>query len=116
MQTLTGEGWSLKLPDGLIAKDHVAYGYESGAIARGWVGDDAPITVIVQVTTPDRGFNEWVGYVHRTWLEVSTQRRIEVPGAKDAVRTDGLIEFDGLGAKDDRENCTTLLAKRGRNV
>ena len=27
-----------------------------------------------------------------------------------------MIEFDGLGAKDDRENCTSLLAKRGRRV
>ena len=73
------------------------------------------MTVIVQVTTPDRGFNEWVRHVTRLWLEQRSQR-IAVPGAKDAVRTDGVIEFDGLGAKDDRENCTTVLAKRGRRV
>jgi hypothetical protein len=27
-----------------------------------------------------------------------------------------VIEFDGLGAKDDRENCTTLVAKSGGRV
>jgi len=28
------------------------------------------------------------------------------------VRINGFIEFDGLGAKDDRERCVTVLAKR----
>jgi hypothetical protein len=27
-----------------------------------------------------------------------------------------VIEFDGLGAKDDRESCTTVVAKRGGRV
>jgi hypothetical protein len=111
---VTGDGWAVAVPDGLIAKDHQAYGYESGAIARGWIGD-APVTVIVQVTTIDRGFNDWVRHVHRVWLEQRSER-IDVPGAQDAIRTDGVIEFDGLGAKDDRENCTTVLAKHGRRV
>ena len=114
MKHLSGDGWALAVPDGLIAKDHQAYGYESGAIARGWVGE-APMTVIVQVTTIEGGFNEWVRHVHRVWLEQSSQR-IEIPGAQDAIRTDGVIEFDGLGATDDRENCTTVLAKHGRKV
>lgn len=112
---LTGDGWSLALPDGLIAKDHAAYGYESGAIARGWIGE-APVTVIVQVVGLDRGFNDWVRWVHRAWLSIDSQQRIDVPGAGDAVRTDGVIEFDGLGAEDDRENCTTVVAKRGKRV
>jgi hypothetical protein len=115
MQELVGDGWAVSLPEGLIAKHAQAHGYESGAIARGWIGE-APATVIVQVTTIDIGFNEWVRHVHRVWLELSSQERIDVPGAQDAVRTDGVIEFDGLGAKDDRENCTTVLAKRGRRV
>ena len=114
MQVLTGDGWTVSLPDGLIAKAHLAYGYESGAIARGWIGE-APVTVIVQVTTIAKGFNEWVRHVHRVWLEQRSER-IDIPGAQDAIRTDGVIEFDGLGAKDGRENCTTVLAKRGRRV
>lgn len=114
MKTIAGDGWRLRVPDGLIAADHAAYGYESGAIARGWVGE-APMTVIVQVKALETGFNEWVRYVHRVWLERSA-RRIEVPGAADAIRSDGVIEFDGLSAKDDREDCTTVLAKRRGRV
>jgi hypothetical protein len=49
------------------------------------------------------------------WLEHQV-RRVEVPGAADAARIDGVIEFDGLGAKDDRENCTTVAAKRSGRV
>lgn len=112
MKTIEGDGWRLAIPDGLVAKDHVAHGYESGSIARGWVGD-APMTVIVQVKTLETGFNEWVRQLHRVWLEHDA-RRIEVPGAADAARIDGLIEFDGLGAKDDRENCTLVAAKLKR--
>ena len=114
MRALTGDGWRVEIPDGLVASEHQAYGYESGALARGWIGE-APVTVIVQVKPLEGGFNEWVRYVHRVWLERS-ERRIHVRGAKDAIRSDGVIEFDGLGAKDDRENCTTVIAKRGRRV
>ena len=114
MKSIEGDGWRVRIPDGLIAREHSAYGYESGSIARGWVGE-APMTVIVQVKPLETGFNEWVRYVHRVWLERSEQR-IEVPGARDAIRSDGVIEFDGLGAKDDHENCTTVIAKRGRRV
>jgi hypothetical protein len=113
LKTIQGDGWRGAIPDGLIAKDHKAYGYESGVIARGWVGE-APMTVIVQVKALETGFNEWVRHLSRVWLEHETQR-IEVPGAADAARVDGVIEFDGLGAKDDRENCTVVVAKsRGR--
>ena len=114
MKSIEGDGWRVRIPDGLIAHAHSAYGYESGSIARGWVGE-APMTVIVQVKPLETGFNEWVRYVHRVWLERSEQR-IEVPGARDAIRSDGVIEFDGLGTEDDRENCTTVIAKRGRRV
>lgn len=114
MKTVQGDGWTLAIPDGLVARAHQAYGYESGVIARGWIGE-APVTVIVQVRPLEGGFNNWVRYVHRVWLE-RRERRIKVPGATDAIRSDGLIEFDGLGAKDDRENCTTVLAKRGHRV
>ena len=86
---MTGDGWHVDLPDGLIPKPHRAHGYESGAIARGWIGD-APVTVIVQTFTLDVGFNEWVRRLRRTWLEQQT-RRFKVPGAADAVRIDGLI-------------------------
>jgi hypothetical protein len=109
-----GDGWRVELPDGLIAKDHRARDYDSGAIARGWIGE-APVTVIVQVRRLEVGFNEWVRELHRHWLE-HQQRRVSVPGAADAIRSDGVIEFDGLGAKDDREHCTTLVAKSGRRV
>jgi hypothetical protein len=113
LKTIEGDGWRLAIPDGLIAKDHKAYGYESGSIARGWIGE-APVTVIVQVTGLESGFNERVREIARHWLEHES-RRIEVEGAADAARVDGVIEFDGLGAKDDRENCTTVVAKnRGR--
>lgn len=113
MKTIDGDGWRVAIPDGLIAKAHQAYGYESGAIARGWIGD-APVTVIVQVKPLETGFNEWVRHLARPWLEHSDER-VKVPGAADAARIDGVIEFDGLGAKDDRENCTTVVAKsRGR--
>ena len=111
---MSGDGWQLEIPAGLIAKPHRAWGYESGAIARGWIGE-APVTVIVQVKTLEGGFNEWVRAAVAPWLEHAT-RRIDVPGAKDAVRADGVIDFDGLGAKDDRESCTTVFAKRGRRV
>jgi hypothetical protein len=114
VKTIGGDGWQVAIPDGLIAKDHQAYGYESGSIARGWVGE-APMTVIVQVKPLDTGFNEWVRRLARPWLEHEVER-IKVPGAADAARIDGVIEFDGLGAKDDRENCTTLVAKAGRRV
>jgi hypothetical protein len=115
MNPIAGDGWRVSIPDGLIAKDHQAFGYHSGMIARGWIGE-APVTVIVQVKELETGFNDWVRQVHRTWLEVWSQERVSVPGAADAIRTDGVIEFDGLGAKDDRENCTTVLTKRGRRV
>jgi hypothetical protein len=114
VKAIAGDGWRAAIPEGLIAKDHQAYGYESGTIARGWVGE-APMTVIVQVKPLDGGFNEWVRTLPRLWLEHVTER-IEVPGAADAARIDGVIEFDGLGAKDDRENCTTVLAKHKRRV
>jgi hypothetical protein len=114
MKTIEGDGWRVDIPDGLIAKGHKAYGYESGSIARGWVGD-APMTVIVQVKPLESGFNEWVRQLHRVWLEHHSER-IEVPGAADAARIDGVIEFDGLGAKDDRESCTTVVAKRAHRV
>jgi hypothetical protein len=114
VKTIEGDGWRVAIPDDLIAKEHQAYGYEGGSIARGWVGE-APMTVIVQLKALDTGFNEWVRHLHRTWLEHEVAR-IEVTGAADAARIDGVIEFDGLGAADDRENCTTLVAKRGRRV
>ena len=116
MRTIEGDGWRVAIPDGLIAKDHVAHGYESGSIARGWVGE-APMTVIVQVKALETGFNEWVRSLHRpgVWLEHDA-KRIEVPGAADGARIDGVIEFDGLGARDDRENCTVVAAKMKRRV
>lgn len=110
---MEGDGWRLTLPDGLIAKAHRAYGYESGAIARGWIGD-APVTVIVQVLRLNRDFNRWVARVSEYWLEHQPPRRVAVPGATDAVRIDGFVEFDGLGAVDDREQCIAVCAKRGR--
>jgi hypothetical protein len=110
VKTIEGDGWRVAIPDGLIAKDHTAYGCESGSIARGWVGE-APVTVIVQVQRLETGFNEWVRRLHRVWLEHDA-KRVKVPGAADAARIDGVIDFDGLGAKDDRENCTVVAAKR----
>jgi hypothetical protein len=50
------------------------------------------------------------------WLEQSPPRRIKVPGATDAVRLDGVIEFDGLGDPNDRERCVTVCAKRRHQV
>jgi hypothetical protein len=114
VKTIEGDGWRLAVPDGLIAKEHKAWGYDGGSIARGWAGE-APMTVIVQVKALDGGFNEWVRELSRTWLEHESVR-VEVPGAADAARIDGVIEFDGLGAKDDRENCTTVVAKRTGRV
>jgi hypothetical protein len=114
VRTIEGDGWRIALPDGLIAREHKAHGYDGGSIARGWIGE-APITVIVQVKSLEMGFNEWVRRLFAPWLEHSVAR-IKVPGAADAARIDGVIEFDGLGAKDDRENCTTVVAKRGRRV
>jgi hypothetical protein len=114
VKTVEGDGWRLAIPDDLIAKDHRAYGYESGCIARGWVGE-APMTVIVQVKPLETGFNEWVRQLSRSWLEHQAER-VDVPGAADGARIDGVIEFDGLGARDDRESCTTLVAKRGKRV
>jgi hypothetical protein len=114
VKTIEGDGWRAAIPDGLIAKDHKAFGYESGAIARGWVGE-APMTVVVQVKALETGFNEWVRQLHRTWLEHRVER-VKLAGAADAARIDGVIEFDGLGAKDDRESCTVVVAKRGRRV
>jgi hypothetical protein len=113
VNTIQGDGWRAAVPEGLIAKDHMAYGYESGVIARGWVGE-APMTVIVQTKALDRGFLEWVRELSSVWLEQKT-KRVEVPGAADGMRIDGVIEFDGLGAKDDRENCTVIAARnKGR--
>jgi hypothetical protein len=114
VKTVEGDDWRMAVPDGLIATDHKAFGYEGGTIARGWVGE-APMTVIVQVKPLLTGFNEWVRRLHQTWLEHRVER-VKVPGAEDAARIDGVIEFDGLGAKDDREDCTTLVAKRRRRV
>jgi hypothetical protein len=112
---MTGDGWSLEIPDSLIAKPHKAWGYDSGAIARGWIGE-APVTVIVQVMELKTGFNKWVAEVGAWWLEQEPRRRIKVPGAQDAVRLEGFIEFDGLGAADDREHCIAICAKRGKRA
>jgi hypothetical protein len=114
VKTLDGDGWRVAVPDGLIAKDHKAYGYDSGAIARGWIGE-APMTVIVQVKPLETGFNDWVRQLAQPWLQHDVAR-LKVPGAADAARIDGVIEFDGLGAADDRENCTMVVAKRSRRV
>src|SRR5258705_8873556 len=115
MRPIEGDGWRLHVPDGLIARPHKAWGYESGSIARGWIGD-APVTVIVQKKRLEVPFNAWVREVTEWWLEHDPPRRVEVPGAKDAVRIDGFVEFDGLGAKEDRERCVTIAAKRGKDV
>ena len=109
---ISGDGWQLTLPPGVIAKPVTAHGYLSGVIARGFIGD-APVTVLAQVRDLPDGFNRWVDAVAAHWLEVD-RRRITVPGAADAVRLDGLIDFDGLGAADDRERCTTVCAKQRR--
>ena len=109
---ISGDGWQLTLPPGVIAKPAAAHGYLSGVIARGFIGD-APVTVLAQVRDLPDGFNRWVDAVAAHWLEVD-RRRITVPGAADAVRLDGLIDFDGLGAVDDRERCTTVCAKQRR--
>jgi hypothetical protein len=114
-KVLTGDGWRLELPDGLIAKPVAAWGYDSGSIARGWIGD-APVTVIVQVKQLRGGFNDWVRQVAAHWLEHEPFRRIAVPGASDAVRIDGYVEFDGLGAADDREQCIAVCAKYHRRA
>src|SRR5436190_13847194 len=87
VRTLEGEGWRVELPDGLIARKHQAFGYDSGAIARGWIGN-APVTVVVQVRALETGFNPWVRELHRSWLE-HEERRIDMRGAADAIRTDG---------------------------
>jgi hypothetical protein len=105
-----GDGWRVDVPDGFIAKAAAADGYDSGAIARGWIGD-APVTAVVQTRALREGFNAWVRRVPEQWLEHES-RRVRVPGATDAVRIDGMIEFDGLGAKDDHERCTAICAKR----
>jgi hypothetical protein len=115
LATLEGDGWRVQLPASLIAKDHKAWGYEGGSIARGWIGE-APVTVIVQKKRLDGTFNQWLKDLSAYWLEHENPRSIEVPGAKDARRIDGYIEFDGLGAKDDRERCITVAAKRGHDV
>jgi hypothetical protein len=114
MKRLEGDAWLVEVPGDLAAKPHRAWGYEGGVIARGWIGD-APMTVVVQERELKGSFSDWVRRVHHSWLEHS-QRRVEVPGATDAIRTDGRIEFDGLGAEDDIENCTTVIAKRGHHV
>jgi hypothetical protein len=115
MATINGAGWRLSLPVGFPAKQHKAWGYEVGAIARGFVGD-GPVTVTVQVKQLETGFNEWVRRVNAHWMESKPPRRVSVPGARDAVRVDGYIEFDGLGARDDRERCVALYAKSGKSV
>ena len=115
MATIDGAGWRLSLPAGFPAKEHKAWGYESGVIARGFVGD-GPVTVIVQVKQLETGFNEWVRRVSAHWLESEPPRRLSVQGARDAVRIDGYVEFDGLGARDDRERCVALHAKSGKSV
>jgi hypothetical protein len=112
---VSGDGWRLELPPGLIAKPHRAWGHESGLIARGWIGD-APLTVIVQVRKLEQGLNAWVRQVTAAWLEHDPPQRIRVPGADHAVRIDGYIEFDGLGAADDRERCIAVCAKRRRRA
>ena len=115
MPTIDGAGWRLSLPAGFPAKEHKAWGYESGVIARGFVGD-GPVAVIVQVKQLETGFNEWVRRVSAHWLESEPPRRLSVQGARDAVRIDGYVEFDGLGARDDRERCVALHAKSGNSV
>jgi hypothetical protein len=115
MATINGAGWRLSLPAGFPAKEHGAHGYESGVIARGFVGD-GPVTVIVLVKQLEVGFNEWVRRVSAHWLQTEPQRRVTVPGARDAVRINGYVEFDGLGAQDDRERCVALHAKGDKSV
>jgi hypothetical protein len=111
-QPLTGDGWQVDLLPGLIGTATSAHGYRSGAVARGWIGE-APVTVVVQVRELEGGFNRWVAAFAAPWLEVE-RRRITVPGASDAIRLDGFVEFDGLGAADERERCTAICAKQRR--
>ena len=74
------------------------------------------MTVVVQVRQLEMGFNEWVRQVGSNWLDHELPRRIKVAGASDAVRIDGYIEFDGLGAEGDREHCILVCAKSRRRV
>ena len=115
MATINGAGWQLSLPAGFPVKEHKAYGYQSGVIARGFVGD-GPVTVTVQVSQLAAGFNESVRRVSAHWLESEPPRRVSVSGARDAVRVSGYIEFDGLGARDNRERCVALYAKSGKSL
>jgi hypothetical protein len=115
MATINGAGWQLSLPAGFPVKEHKAYGYRSGVIARGFVGD-GPVTVTVQVSRLAAGFNEWVRRVSAHWLESEPPRRVSVSGARDAVRVTGYVEFDGLGARDNRERCVALYAKSGKSL
>ena len=115
MATIDGAGWRLSLPAGFPAKEHKAWGYESGVIARGFVGDGS-VAVIVQVKQLETGFNECVRRVSAYWLESEPPRRVSVAGARDAVKVYGYIEFDGLAARDDRERCVALYAKSGKSV
>lgn len=110
MKNLQGDGWRLRIPDGLISKPHKAWGYDHGSMARGWIGE-APVTLVVQVKRLETGFNEHVKALVSYWLEHDPPRRIRIRGAADAVRLDGIIEFDGLGAKDDRERVAVIAAK-----
>jgi hypothetical protein len=94
---VSGDGWRLDVPPDLIARSHKAWGYDSGAIARGWIGQ-APVTVIVQVKQLEAGFNVWVRRFASIWLEHQS-RRVRVPGATD-----------------EREHCIAICAMRRRRA
>ena len=115
MNVVVQAGWRLELPEALIVQQHVAADFESGCLARGWIGE-APLTVTVQERQLEHGFNEWVRQMTSFWLEAELPRRIIVSGATDAVRIDGAIEFDGLGAAGERERCIAVYAKRRRRA
>jgi hypothetical protein len=79
MATINGAGWRLSLPAGFPAKKHKACGCESGAIARGFVGD-GPVTVIVQVKQLETGFRGREGHL------TSGEYRLEVPDRRGRPR------------------------------
>ena len=110
--------WVLELPDGMIGRavDPPADSpYSAMWLARGWLHDTAPATVVV-TTRPRKGLT-LRGEARRLSgtlaAGASDGGEIAVPGARGARRVDGLVDL-GEGVSEDGIDRLALVVAAGR--
>jgi len=112
--------WALELPDGMLGRavDPPADSpYDSMWLARGWLHDTAPATVVI-TTRPRKGVTLRAEARRLSAMlagGASDGEAIEVTGARGTRRVDGLVDL-GEGVSEDGIDRLALLVAAGRAV